>query len=67
MKKIGIVCDNYKIEKFKEELNKGGFTELEITPFRDTTSTIVVMVGEIKVKEIKRICERVELHFKRSN
>jgi len=67
MKKCGIVADNYKLEKFKSELNKHGFNDYSITPFIDKTSTIMVNAEDDKVVEIKKICHRVELHFKRSN
>ncbi len=33
MKKVGIVCDNYKIDRFKKELTSKGFTDFEIFPF----------------------------------
>lgn len=66
MKKIGIVADNYKLERFKKDLTKGGFT-YEISPFKETTSTIIVNTDENKISDVKKICELVELHFKREN
>ena len=33
MKTIGIVADNYKIDKFKQELTKLGFTDFKTFPY----------------------------------
>jgi len=66
MKKIGIVADNYKVERFKKELTKAGF-EYQITPFKGETSTILVNTDDDKVGDVKKICEAVEFHFKRAN
>lgn len=67
MKKVAIVADNYKLEKFKKELTKKGFIDFEIFPFTPDTSTIKVNVQEKEVNEIHKICQLVEIHFKRSN
>jgi hypothetical protein len=50
----GIVCDNYKVDKFKKELTSNGFNDFEVNPFDKTTSNI-------------KICEFVELYFKKGN
>lgn len=63
-KTAGIVCDNYKIEKFKEELIKKGFKDFEVIAFVGNTSTIKVKAESDKLPEIKKICEEVELHFR---
>jgi hypothetical protein len=67
MKTAGIVADNYKLEKFKTELTSNGFTEFEVSPFTCNTSTIKVKVRDYEIPAIKRICQRVELHFHHSN
>ena len=67
MKTAGIVADNYKLDKFKEELTKKGFTDFKIVPFEKDTSTIKVQFREDQLKEIHAICSLVEIHFKRSN
>lgn len=67
MKRAGIVCDNYKVDKFLAELEKGGFTDYLSAPFSDTTTAITVIVPEESLPDIKRICGNVELHFKHSN
>ena len=67
MKKAGIVCDNYKVAKFKKELTAHGFTDFEVKPFIKNSSTIQVNVSEDKLMDLKKLCQNVELHFKRSN
>lgn len=67
MKKAGIVADNYKIDKFKKELIKAGFTDFKIFTFTLDTSTIQVDVPDHQLKQVEKICKLVELHFKRSN
>jgi hypothetical protein len=67
MKTIGIVADNYKLEKFKKKLTKAGFSEFKIIPFVNETSSIKVVVPDNRVLDIKKICELVEIHFKQSN
>ena len=67
MKTAGIVADNYKLEKFKKELTAKGFTDFEIVPFTKDTSTIKVKFEEKQVNDINKICQLVDLYFKRSN
>jgi len=67
MKKVGIVADNYKVNKFKKELTAAGFTDYKTTPFTPVTTTISVKVPDDKVKEVAKICQLVEMHFKQSN
>ena len=65
--KAGIVADNYKLERFKKELVASGFTDFEIIQCPKDTSIIQVKTTADKLKEISKICQKVELHFKRSN
>lgn len=67
IKQVGIVADNFKLERFKKELIKNGFPDFTITPFTKATSTITIMVHNDKVREVHKICVQVETHFKRSN
>lgn len=71
MKTTGIVADNYKLDKFKQELNNKGFTDLTITPYTlggaKDISLIKVTVPDSDVGEVYKICQKVEIHFKRSN
>lgn len=64
IKKAGIVTDNYKVDKFIEELAKKGYTDLEIASFKGKTSTIRVEIPEEKTEEIKKMCQSIELFFK---
>ena len=65
-KKVGIVCDNYKVTKFKEELDSKGFTYTVIPSAKliEDTSSIIIQTEEENIPKIKTICEEVELHFK---
>lgn len=71
MKTAGIVADNYKLDKFKEKLEANGFLEYTITPYTlggvKDVSLIKVEVPDYQVNEVYKICQEVELHFKRSN
>jgi hypothetical protein len=67
MKTAGIVCDNYKIDKFKKELNKQGFKDFEIVPFVGESSTIRVKYKPEQLQKLHALCSIVENHFKNSN
>jgi hypothetical protein len=68
MKKVGIVCDNYKVDRFKQELTAKGFTDFDVTPYKKNETTLIrVNVADDQVNEVAKICKQVELHFKRSN
>ena len=62
-KTAGIVCDNYKTEKFKTELINNGFKDFEVVPFKGDTSTIKVKFEPNDISKIAKICKDVELHF----
>ena len=68
MKKTGIVCDNYKIKKFREDLKAAGFEKINEFSFTEDTSVLTLEVeDEAQVKEVGKICALVELHFKQGN
>ncbi len=67
VKKVGIVTDNYKLEKYKTDLIAKGFIDFKIVPFTENTSVMQVMAKESEIKEIHKICQLAELHFKRAN
>lgn len=72
MKKIGIVADNYKIEKFKQELEARGLTNYEVSPgVAKETKLIGVFVEEKDfdeaIEKVRRLTKKIEYHFKRSN
>lgn len=64
--KIGIVCDNYKVEKFKKELEKKGFNDLEVIPSGAVT-VIKIKTSKENQNKVAAICQLVEAHFKQSN
>lgn len=63
----GIASDNYKLDKFKKELNLKGYSILKITPFTHGVSIIKVFYRSYQAKDLKNICTEVELFFKHSN
>jgi len=71
MKTIGIVCDDYKIQRFKKELADAGFDSVKISPVMKDHSSIKIIVKDEDFSsaqlKISRICTRVEMHFKRGN
>lgn len=67
IKTAGIVCDNYKVTRFKKELEANGFTNYEVHPFLMNTSTIKVKLDVDKMKELAKLIKKTELSFHRSN
>ena len=69
--KTGIAVDNYKLDKFKQELNTRGYTDLTIIsldlPNVKDISVIQVEVSIDKIDEIRKICELVETYFIQRN
>lgn len=61
--KIGIVCDDYKLSKFKKELTMAGF-QFKTFPFIHGTTTIKVECEANKAMEVKKICEEIEAFYK---
>jgi hypothetical protein len=64
--KAGIVCDNYKVDTFKKELDKAKFN-YKTSPFTSETTTIQVETEAHRIKELHKLCLQTELKFKRSN
>lgn len=66
--KIGIGVDNYKVNKFKAALKDAGFDDVEVTPFVADTSLITIEnVPEKRVHDIHKLCQKLQIDFKRSN
>jgi hypothetical protein len=62
--KVGIVCDDYKLEKFKLELVLKGFINFKFIPkATKNTTAIIIDTTPDKVEEIRKICQEVEAHF----
>ena len=67
IKKIGIVCNTYKLIRFKRLLESNDF-KYEIKGFfTPTTKTIIIYADESRIKEVKKICQKVEIDSKQSN
>jgi len=64
---IGILADNFKLNKFKKELDKANFTDYKIADFTANTSIINIDMNADRIKELKKLCEKVEFYFKRGN
>lgn len=67
MKTIGIVVDNYKLDKFKTELTDKGFADFEVNDFGKDCKAIRVKIQTSQFKELERLVKRVQLHFKQGN
>jgi hypothetical protein len=64
-KKVGITCDNYKVEKFKAELEKAGFNDFNVVPDKNIGLTaIIVKCDEKDFFTIGVLCQDVEEHFR---
>ena len=70
MKKIGIVCDNYKVEKFKQSL-KEKYPTLEVTTHvfskQNKLTLIKFSLLPSEIDEVRKICTVCEIEFGQSN
>ena len=64
MKKIGISCEHYKVEKFKQELTDNGFTDFKVTSGLKLC-VITINAPEASISEIQNICQGVVDYFHR--
>jgi len=60
--KIGIVCDNYKLEKFKKELSDNNL--IFIVKDGTTKNTKIIIVYHENQEIVKYIFEQVEEYFR---
>lgn len=68
MKRVGIVCDNYKVKKFLEELEKEGFKKVDQeNGVTQGTKLLRIWCLENQIGKVYAICKLCELHFKRGN
>lgn len=58
----GIVCDNYKLSKYKTTLKENEFT-FSVFPFTKQTTTIKITCDSERIGEVQKICEDLEKHF----
>lgn len=63
MAKIGIICDNYKVNIYKEALNKKGY-KYETYP-QGKTLTVFKIAGDLKSDQpiIHEMCKELETKF----
>lgn len=68
LKKVGIMIDNYKVDKYQRSLIKNGFINFKTIPgpLKGVTG-IFVMVHPDKVKDLHKLCKTLEHGFKNSN
>lgn len=67
MKTVDITADNYKLEKFKKELELKGFTDYQIhtlSPLLNKCSIIQVKCEDNDIPTIHKVCLEVEGYFK---
>lgn len=67
MKKIGIVIDNYKLEKFRQGLKDIDVFINKETPFIQHTTILSMICSEHKIDDIAKMCKKLEIDFKASN
>lgn len=68
MKKVGIVCDNYKLKEFQKALNENKLVHA-VQPYsvEAKLTLITLLVNESQVSIIAAICQVLEINFKQSN
>ena len=64
MKTVGIACDNYKQDKFEEELKKNGFTQYTISPLTMYTEIIKVKIDEKDLSRFALLVKTINDSFK---
>lgn len=67
MSKIGIVLDNYKLEKYEQELQANDFKTYTITPFIKNCTTIQIETEMHRAHELQKLCQRLEFEFQHKN
>jgi len=61
-KKIGITADNYKVDKFKEELTKNNIP-FTTSPLLKGVTLISISVDESRIEGVAMLCRKVEIYF----
>lgn len=62
-KTVGITCNDYKLEKFKQELLAAGFVYFTVEPLKKDVSVIKVTCFASDFFALGKICKEVEDHF----
>ena len=63
--KVGIIADNYKVDKFKSELKAIGIEDVTTKPF--DMASIIIKTKTNRASEIGDIVRKVDFHFKHAN
>lgn len=58
--KIGIICDNYKVAKFKQELEKEKLVICNEKPFAKDKTLLTLLCEKFQVDKIRNICILLE-------
>lgn len=70
-KKIaGVVCDNFKVQRFEKEITKSGFLITKVTPMSgklEGTTTISVEYTAKTFARLQSVIKKIEFSFKNSN
>lgn len=66
IKKIGIVADNYKVRKFKRLLTAAGY-EFKTEKFTSQATAFFINTTEDQVRNIGKICKKVQIDATQSN
>lgn len=61
--KIGIMCDTYKLKRYKRILEKFGFTDYDVTD-GGSFKVISINTDMSKQPKINKVCKIVEGYFK---
>lgn len=67
MKKIGIVCDDWKVKAFQSALNRKGFEDVVQVQLENKTTLLTIQCLEKDVKLIQNMCKKLEIDLKLSN
>lgn len=65
--KVGIIADNYKVDKFKSELKAIGIEDVTIRPLDTGITSIIIKTKNNRASEIGDIIRKIDFHFKRAN
>lgn len=64
MKRASILCDNYKLERFKEKLTEAGFTDFTWKPFKENITTISLAYQEADLPRLSVLIKLINDSFK---
>lgn len=62
-----LVCDNYKVEKFRKGLEEGGFIVTSEPYINNVTTMMIEYLDDIELKKVSKIIYAIDIEFERSN